>query len=112
VLSTGRWSRPFRGGVGEAAVRDAGFAAQGLRGVAVVGLESLVDLGVDAGDEKRCHRRDLADVVAIGGGLLEAVEIGIHDQFVALNREDQGDVDADALGQGADRWLSRLAPSA
>ena len=40
--------------------------------------------------------------MAVGGGLLDAVEIGAHDQFVALDREDQGDVDADALGERAD----------
>ena len=63
------------------------------------GLEPLVDLGVDAGDEERRHRVDLGQVLAVGLGLLEALEVGVHDRVVAVEAEDQRDVDADALGE-------------
>ena len=65
------------------------------------GVETLVHLGVDARDEERRHGVDLRDVVSCGERGVEPVQVGVHDLLVALHREDQGDVDADALGEGA-----------
>ena len=48
-------------------------------------------------------------VVAVGLGLLQPVEEGVHHLAVAVEREDQRDVDADALGQACgDRRQARL----
>ena len=42
----------------------------------------------------------MLQVVAVGGSLGDAFDIGVDDLLVALQREDQGDVDGDALGEG------------
>ena len=38
--------------------------------------------------------------MAVGGSLGDALDVGVDDLLVALQREDQGDVDGDALGEG------------
>ena len=42
----------------------------------------------------------MLQVVAVGGSLGDAFDVGVDDLLVALQREDQGDVDGDALGEG------------
>jgi hypothetical protein len=69
-----------------------------LGGVELV--EAGVDLGVDAGDEERRHGGDPGQVVAVVLGLFEAGEVGVHHGAVPVEGEDQGDVHADALGEG------------
>ena len=69
-------------------------------------VEALVGLGVDARDEERGDRRELAARVAAAvDEALDAADVGLGDLAVALEREDQRDVDRDALG---DRVLDRL----
>ena len=47
---------------------------------------------------------DPGDVAAVFLGLFQAGEVGVHDGLVPVEGEDQGDVDADALGDdGRDR---------
>jgi hypothetical protein len=78
--------------VGQPGVGDRGLTAQ--RGVV---RQLPVDLAVDAADEERRDRAQPRQVVAVGLGLLEPGEERVHDRVVALEAEDQGDVDADAL---------------
>ena len=74
----------------------------GLVGAELV--EPLVDLGVDAGDEERGDRVQAGQVGVARPGLLEAGEERVHDRAVAVEGEDQRDVDRDArahhLGDG------------
>ena len=53
----------------------------------------------------------MLQVVAVGGSLSDALDVSVDDLLVALEREDQGDVDGDALGQGCSdcRQASRVA---
>jgi hypothetical protein len=62
-------------------------------------VEALVDLGIDPADEERGDRGQVGQVVPGGPGALHAVEEGVHHLAVALQREDQRDVDADAFGE-------------
>ena len=84
----------------EPLVRDLGLgqrgpAAQRERGGGADLLEATIDLGVDAGDEEAGHARDPAEVTVV---LLETGEVGLHHLGVAIQAEDQGDVDAATLG--------------
>src|SRR3954467_11268044 len=81
--------------VGEARVRDAGLAAGGLGLVGAERVDALVDLGVHTGHEEGRHGVDLRQVETPLLGLLQARHEGLHDLAVALEREDQRDVDAD-----------------
>ena len=63
-------------------------------------VETRVDLGVHAGDEEGRDRLDAGEVEPGVAGSLEAGQVGVHDLLVADLAEDQGDVDADALGDG------------
>ncbi len=92
----GRFERLVR----ELSVRDTGLALEGERLVGADGDEPLVDLSVDARDEERCDRLDARKVDPCGPGLLEPCEVGVDDLAVALEAEDQRDVDADACGDG------------
>ena len=58
-------------------------------------VEAAVDLGVDPRDEEAGHARDAAEVAL---GRLEAGEVRLHHLGVAVEAEDQRDVDAAALG--------------
>jgi hypothetical protein len=58
--------------VRQARVGQACLALEGFGLLGAYGFESLVDLGVHAGDEERGDRVDLGEVVAVGLGLLEA----------------------------------------
>ena len=90
--------------VGQPGVGDRGLAPECLRFGRADRLESLVNLGVHPGDEERGDGVDLAQVVAGLGGLFQAGQVGVHDGLVPVEGEDQGDVDADALGDdGGDR---------
>ena len=69
-------------------------------------VEALVGLGVHARDEERGDRGELAARVAAAvDEALDAADVGLGDLAVALEREDQRDVDRDARG---DRVLDRL----
>ena len=90
--------------VGELRVGDRELALELV--VAADLVEALVGLGVHARDEER---RDAdasrARVAAAGDEALDAAHVGLGDLAVALEREDQRDVDRDA---GRDRVLDRL----
>ncbi len=63
-------------------------------------VEPLVDLGVDAGDEEGRDRTDRGQVDARPPcACSRPATVGVHHGAVALDGEDQGDVDADALGR-------------
>ena len=87
--------------VGEPGVRDAGLALQRHGLVGADRGQALVDLGVDARHEERGDRVDLRQVDAGGLGLLEAGQVRVDDLAVALQAEDQRDVDADAQRRSA-----------
>ena len=71
-------------------------------------VDRLVDPGVDAADEEARHRGDARDVLAFGDAVLEAGDESLGDRLVHVDREQQGDVDVDALGgQRADRRHAR-----
>ena len=76
----------------------AGFAFERFRLGGVDLVESLVDFGVDPGDEERRHRPDRRKVEPGVARPLEAVEERVDHLGVAVKGEDEGDVDADALG--------------
>jgi hypothetical protein len=61
--------------------------------------QPLVDLGVDARHEERRDGVDLRQVVAVRLGLLETRQVGVDDLGVALQAEDERDIDRDALGE-------------
>src|SRR5439155_16279607 len=90
--------------VRELGVRDRELALELL---VADGLQALVRLGVDARDEERRDRRDLRRVAAARDEPLEAAQVSLDDGLVALEREDQRDVDRLALG---DRVLDRGQP--
>jgi hypothetical protein len=81
--------------VGELGLGDRGLAAQGERLGRRDGVEAGVDGGVDPGDEERRHRRDVGEIAL---GTFETGEVRLDDLVVALDREEQRDVDAAALG--------------
>ena len=87
-------------------VGDRGLAVQALElallggvrdGLDLVG-QHLVDLGVDPADEEARHARDLAEVPSLLLQLLEPGEVRLDDLVIAVDGEDQRDVDVVALG--------------
>ncbi len=67
--------------------------------VAADGLESTIDLGVDAADEEARHARHRGEIGArVGGEPFQPCEIGLHHLAVAIEAEDQGHVDGASLG--------------
>ena len=72
--------------------------------VAADRVELLVDERVDARDEERGDRVDV-ERLALGVAALEAADVGARDGLVGLDREQQRDVDVDAL---IDRLLDRV----
>ncbi len=92
--------------IGQFGAGDRGFAEQVLDVFAAVdlGLQLLVDGGVDARDEDRGDRRDPIDRLAARGALFQSFDVGVGGRFVPVDREQQGDVDVDA---GCDRGLDR-----
>src|SRR3954467_14643115 len=82
--------------VGQPGVRDARPALERRVGAGLV--QPLVDLGVDAGHEERRDRRDALQRSALLQALLQPGQVGLHDRPVALEAEDEGDVDTDAAG--------------
>src|SRR3954454_1036480 len=87
--------------VGELGVGDRQLAAELFLALLV---EALVGLAVHARDEERRDTRHLARVSAGLDEVLEALDVGLGDRAVAVQAEDQRDVDGDA---GADRLLDR-----
>ena len=80
--------------VGELGVGDGDLAPQRVAfGQAAVGF------GVDAADEERRHGRDPRDVATLLGVPFEPAEVRLDDLRVPGEREDQRDVDGDALGE-------------
>ena len=86
--------------VGQPGVGEAGLAAQRLRLRGAELVQPVVDLGVHPADKEGRHRTDLGQVVP-GRGRLQARHVGVDDLAVALQREDQRDVDADPFGDAA-----------
>ena len=72
-------------------------------------VEALVGLGVDTADEEAGHGCDRAGVAAAGHEPLQAADVGPRDLLVALEREDERDVDGLALRDHVlDRGEARL----
>jgi hypothetical protein len=72
-------------------------------------VEALVCLGVDTADEEARHGCDRARVAAPGHEPLQAADVGPRDLRVALEREDERDVDGLALRDHVlDRGEARL----
>lgn len=84
---------------GERWLQQFAFEALGLEGANL--LELLVDRGIDTGNEEGCDGSHLGQILAIGVGLNHAFDESIDDLLVALEREDQRDVDGDALSRVA-----------
>ena len=85
--------------IGEFALRDRSLAAQRECLVGTDRIEALVDLGVDAADEEARHAGDLREVgVGVHGQPFEPAEIGLDHLRVAVEAENQRDVDAASLG--------------
>ena len=61
-------------------------------------VEALVDLGVDPADEERRDAADAGEVAAGRGERFEPADVRLDDLGVAVQREDEGDVDAATLG--------------
>ena len=61
-----------------------------------------VGLGVDAAHEERRHRSQIAEIAARRGAPLEARQESTDDFLVALEAEDQCDVDIDTRRKGVD----------
>ncbi len=87
--------------VGELALRHGRGAAQRQGLGRADRVEPAVDLGVDATDEERRHRRHVGQVA---GTALEPGDVGLHHGLVAFEAEDERDVDAPPL---ADHLLDR-----
>ncbi len=90
--------------VGQSRVGEGRLSAQAERLVRAQQRQALVDLAVDAGDEEGRDRVDAGQVDAGRPRRLQAGEVGVHDLAVALQGEDQRDVDADP---GADDLRDR-----
>ena len=92
--------------IGELGVGDGDLALERVEAgflVRIVGLrdlfvEQFVDRGIDAADEKARHAGDLRNVAALGGQRLKAGQIGFDHLLVDGLREQQRDVDVDAVG--------------
>ncbi len=96
------------GGVRELGVGDGRLPEQLLQlrllirpGLLDLGLELLVDGAVDAAHEEARDRRDAIDRLLGGGALFEAADVGFHHLVVTLEREDQGHVDVETVGDAA-----------
>ncbi|GJE46385.1 hypothetical protein AEGHOMDF_5589 [Methylobacterium soli] len=92
--------------IGELGVRDRDLALEGFESRLLVGIvggrdhrvEALVDRRIDAADEEARDAGDAGDVLALGRALGQPVDEGVGDRLVGVLREEQRDVDADALG--------------
>ncbi len=85
--------------VGELALSDRGLAAEGQRVVGADRVETSIDLGVDAADEEARDAGDHGQVRSrIRRQAFEAGEVGLDHRRVAVEAEDQRDVDASTLG--------------
>ncbi len=93
--------------VGELRVRDRELPLELVMAADLV--EALVGLGVDARDEEARDRGDRGRVAAPRDEALEPADVGARDLLVALQREDQRDVDGLALRDHVlDRGQARL----
>src|SRR5205085_5643581 len=99
--------QPFELLVGQAGIGNSRFALQRLelllRG-ALTGsfdpvFEQFVDEHIHAADKKASHRSNAADVFASRKTLFQCAQISLGDLAVVLDREDERDVDVDALGK-------------
>ncbi len=61
-------------------------------------VEQFVDRGVDAADKEARYAGDARRIAAFGGERLEAGQIGLDDLLIGLLREQQRNVDVDAVG--------------
>ena len=108
MRSLGRERLPARAGEQalERAIRELGVrdGRHPLQVAAAELLEPRVDLGVHARDEEARDGREPVDRLACSDAPLEAVDPGVRDLLVALDREQQRDVDREARrGQLAER---------
>ena len=96
--------------IGHLGIGDRDLAAHRLERLDVVAagldllVDRLVDRAVDAADEEARDRGDLVDRLTLGDARLEAGDIGLEHRLVGVDREQQRDVDVDAV---LDRHLDR-----
>src|SRR5690606_23568247 len=83
---------------GEACVGDGGLAT--LRGVLTLSVKLGIDLSIHTADEERSDGGEARQVVAVVASPLEAGEERLYHLAVALEGEDERDVDGDSEGQG------------
>ena len=108
LLEVGLGEDLLEGSVGVLGVGDGDLALQGLKlgllgGVGFfleAGVDALVDLDVDAGDEEAGDGGDAVDGQAGVGPALEGLDVGAGDLFVGVDAEEEGDVDVDAVEEG------------
>ncbi len=92
--------------ISQSGIGDSGFAQQGfgflcLRpGLVDDFLQAGVDIGVDARNKERGHRRNRAERQAFRCPLFQPFQVCIHHLVVALEGEDQGDVYIDPRCNG------------
>src|SRR5436309_5442235 len=102
-----RTEQPFELLIDQASVGSGGFALQGFELLlfgALTGsfdpvLEQFVDKNIHAADKEAGHRGNAMNVLAFCTALFQGLEIGLNYLAVVLEREDERDVDVDALGE-------------
>src|SRR5579872_3895318 len=83
-------------------------AVRGFRGTLGRGGQKLVDGGVDAADKKARHARDAIDRLTRGDAILKPAQERFDDLLVDVLREQERDVDVEAVGEKlADRRQPR-----
>ena len=101
--------------IGELRICDCNLAAKRAEGVAfqIIGcnpiVDCLVDLGINATDEEAGDARNPIDRLALGNARFKTREKGLSNSAVRVDREQQCDVDVDAIfDQRADSRNSGL----
>ena len=92
--------------VGQLGIGDRDLALERREARLLVGIvrlrdflvDELVDRAVDAADEEAGDARHPGDVAALAGQQLEAGDVSLGDLFIDRLREQQRDIDVDALG--------------
>src|SRR5688500_1414381 len=95
-------------GVGELRVGDSRATPQRPKPLGVAGrrvrqasVDAFVDLGVDAAHEEAGNGCDPIHRLAVTHAVLEPTKVGLDDVRVGVEREEQRDVDVDAVGDEA-----------
>jgi hypothetical protein len=114
LLGSIQRSVPFKealvAGIGEFGVGDCRFAQQLIThadavevapgGTAHIGVQQIIHQRINPTDEETCHRSHLAHVATAGVQAFNPADVRLCHRFVIRHREDQGDVHANATGDG------------